>query len=165
MMQASTTLKPFIMDQINQAVYDFMDKRMGIYVNRYKVEIILDEEDNISVSCHWPDEHMHKAFFIELEFDSDTIAEFTTVFGITSVQHMCAIQPALLMELYQQGKVVIFSAIDNPPGYYSLHFRKQHNTIWVKGENNIEQEVKEPLETATQFLAYTQQHYQLAGKS
>ena len=153
------------MKPINRAVFDFMDERMGIYVNPYNVEFILDEEDAISVSCHWPNEPVHKVFFIELEFDSDTIEEFVDAFGITSLRHMGTVNPDLLMQLYQQGKATIFSAIDTPPTYYTLHFQKRHDTTWARGENNIEQPVSVPLETPNQFLAYTLQHYQLAGKS
>jgi hypothetical protein len=153
------------MESINQAVYDFMDKRLGIYVNPFNVEIILDEEDAISVSCGWPGEPVHAPFFIELEFDSPTIEEFVTVFGITSIAHIGTITPALLMELYYQGKVVIFSAIDKPPVFYSLHFRKRQNKLSVKGSNNIEEEVKDTLETTREFMTYTLQHFHLAGKS
>jgi hypothetical protein len=153
------------MKSINRAVFDFMDERLGIYVNPYNVEFILDEEDAISVSCHFPHEVTYKTFFIELEFDSNTIAEFTNAFGITSLKHLGTIDPDLLMTLYQQGKATIFSAIDTPPSYYTLHFRKQHNLTLVKGENNIELAVTTPLETPNQFLAYTLQQYQLTGKS
>ena len=155
------------MKAITQAVYDFMDKRLGIYVNPHHVEIILDEEDAISVSCNWPGEAVaaHDPFFIELEYDSSTIDEFITVFGITSLRHIGAIKPALLMELYRKGQVVIFSAINTPPFYYSLHFRKQHNTITATASNNTASAVHETLETPKDFIAYTLQHFQLAGKS
>ena len=153
------------MKTINQEVFDFMDKRLGIYVNPHNVEFLLDEKDAISVSCDWPGKHVIEAFFIELEFDSDTIDEFTTVFGITLLEHISAITPVLLMELYRQGKAVIFSAIDKPPLYYSLHFRKADNIIFAKGLNNIEQEVDLRLETPKEFIAYMLQHFQLTGKS
>ena len=153
------------MKATTRAVYDFLDKRQGIYVNPHHVEIILDEEDGISVSCSWPGEFVYEPFFIELEFDSPTIDEFITVFCITSVRHLGAIKPALLMELYRNGQVVIFSAINTPPFFYSLHFRKQHNTITAKESNNAESAVSEPLETPKDFISYTLQHFQLAGKS
>jgi hypothetical protein len=153
------------MKAITQAVYDFMDKRLGIYVNPYNVEIILDEEDAISVSCNWPGQVVQEPFFIELEYDSSTIDEFVTAFGITSIRHIGAIKPALLMELYGKGQVVIFSAINNPPFLYSLHFRKQHNKITVKESNNKVSAVNELLETPKDFITYTLQHFQLAGKS
>lgn len=154
------------MKDINQAVYDFMDKRLGIYVNPYRVEIILDEADAIGVSCHWPGEPAHEAtFFIELEFNSATIEEFNTVFGITKIRQLDGITPALLLELYLKGKAVIFSAIDTPPVFYSLHFRKRHNEVSVKGADNVESAVHELLETPKDFMTYTRQHYQLAGRS
>jgi len=153
------------MKTITRAVYDFMDRRLGLYANPFEVEIILDERDAISVSCQLPGERTHNPFFIELEFDSDTIEEFVSAFGITSVRHMATIRPLLLMELYHQGKAVIFSAINNPAYNYSLHFRKQHNIILVKGTDNVEETVHEPLETSKEYTAYTLQHYRLAGKS
>lgn len=154
------------MKAINQVVYDFMDRRLGIYTNPYKVEILLDEENAIAVSCNWPDEPVHEAlFFIELQFDCATIEEFTTVFGITLVRHLDTITPAVLLELYRQGKAAIFSAIEKPPNFYCLHFRKQHNVVSVTGANNIEEVVHALLETPNEFKIYTQQHFQLAGKS
>jgi hypothetical protein len=153
------------MQAITQAIYEFLDKRSGIYLNPHNVEIILDEEDAISVSCNWPGEAVQGPFFIELEYDSATIDEFVTVFGITSLKHIGAIQPALLMELYRKGQVVIFSAINNPPFFYSLHFRKQHNTITAKASDKVELAVHELLETPKDYIAYTLQHFQLAGKS
>lgn len=159
-------IQPFIMKDINQAVYEFMDKRLGIYVNPYKVEIILDEADAIGVSCNWPGEPQQEASsFIELEFDSATIEEFNTVFGITVISHLDTIKPALLLELYLKGKAVIFSAIDTPPVFYSLHFQKRHDVVSVKGADNVESAVYDLLETPKDFMTYTRQHYQLAGRS
>lgn len=159
-------VKATIMKKINQAVYDFMDKRLGVYTNPHHVEISLDEENAIAVSCNWPNAPVQEAlFFIELQFDSETIEEFTTVFDITLVRHLDAITPALLLELYRQGKAVLFSAIDKPPNLYALHFRKQHNVLSVKGANNKEEEVHALLETPNEYKIYTQQHFQLAGKS
>ena len=154
------------MKAINQAVYDFMDERMGIYVNPYKVEIVLEEQDCIGASCDWPGESDDDYYYLELVFDSDTIDTFTTVFGIKLINQIDAIQPALLLELYRQGKTVIHSAIDHPPIYYLLQFRKQHNIISVTGsEEEKSEEVHEPLETPKEYMAYTLQHFQLTGKS
>lgn len=157
--------KTFIMKAITRAVYDFMDQRLGIYVNPHQVEILLDEEDAISVSCHWPGDPVQEPFFIELEYDSATIEEFVTVFGITTLRHIGAITPAILMELYRKGQVVIFSAISTPPFFYSLHFRKQHNTITATAANKVAYAVTGLLETPRDFMTYTLQHFQLAGKS
>lgn len=160
-------VKATIMKKINQAVYEFMDKRLlGVYTNPHHVEIILDEDNAISVSSNWPDAPVQEAlFFIELQFNSETIEEFTTAFGITLVRHLDAITPAVLLELYRQGKAVLFSAIDKPPNWYALHFRKKHNVLSVKGANNKEEEVHALLETPNEFKIYTQQHFRLAGKS
>jgi hypothetical protein len=153
------------MNTITQAVYDFLDKRLGFYTNPHDVEIILDEDDAISVSCNWPGAQAIDPFFIELEYDSRTIDEFVTVFGITTTNHISTITPALLMELYTKGEVVIFSAINNPPFFYALHFRKQHNTITAKNGNQAASAVTALLETPKDFMNYTLQHFQLAGKS
>jgi len=153
------------MKAITRAVYNFMDRRLGLYANPFDVEIILNEVDAISVSCKFPGEPFYNPFYIELEFDSDTIDEFVSAFGITSVKHITTIQPELLMELYHQGKAVIFSAINNPDHAYALHFRKQQNKILVKGANNVEEVINDSLETSNEFIAYTLQHYRLAGKS
>lgn len=153
------------MTAINQAVFDFMDKRLGIYVNPYNVEFILDEEDAISVSCDWPEAPADEVFYIELEFDSDTIEEFTNAFGITLIRHIGTVTPDLLIELYLKGKANIFIAIDDPPIFYSLHFRKLHNKISVKRADDVEEAINEKLVTPKEFMAYTFQHFQLAGKS
>ncbi len=154
------------MKAINRAVYDFLDKRLGFYTNPHDVEIVLDEDDAISVSCNWPGAPVDKRFFIELEYNPSTIDEFITVFGITTVRHIGAITPEGLMELYRTGKVVIFSAIHtSPASFYSLHFRKQQNTITVKASNNQESAVNALLETPNDFFTYTLQHFYLAGKS
>jgi hypothetical protein len=150
---------------ITRAVYDFLDKRLGMYTNPHHVEIILDEKDAISVSSHWPGAPVEEPFFIELEYDSSTIEEFITAFGITKIRHIGAITPELLMELYRKGEVVIFSAIDTPPFVYTLHFRKQNNTITATTANNAASIVTALLETPKDFFIYTNQHYQLAGKS
>lgn len=153
------------MNTINQAVYDFLDKRLGMYTNPHDVEILLDEEDAISVSCRWPGAPVDEPFFIELEYDPSTISAFVKTFGITKIRHIGAITPDVLMELYRKGEVVIFSAIDTPPFVYTLHFRKQNNTITVKAANNASSVVTALLETPKDFFIYTHQHYQLAGKS
>ena len=139
------------MEAITRAVYDFLDKRLGVYMNPHQVEIILDEEDAISVSCNWPGDPVAEPFFIELEYDCPTIDEFVTVFGITSVRQIGAIKPEVLMELYRKGQVVIFSAINNPPFIYSLHFRKQDNTITATASNNEASAVHALLETPKDF--------------
>jgi hypothetical protein len=158
--------KTCIMKAITRAVYDFLDKRLGFYTNPHDVEIILDEDDAISVSCNWPGAPVDEPFFIELEYDRSSIDEFIKVFGITTVKHIGAIKPEGLMELYKKGKVVIFSAINTPPAsYYSLHFRKQHDTITAKASNNEVSAVHALLETPKDFFIYTLQHFQLAGKS
>jgi hypothetical protein len=153
------------MNTNTQAVYDFLDKRLGFYINPHQVEIILDEEDAISVSCKWPGAVMIDPFYIELEYDSTTIDEFVAVFGITATNHIGTITPDQLMELYTKGEAVIFSAINNPPLIYALHFRKQQNTLTVKTANNAASAVTALLETPKDFMNYTLQHYQLAGKS
>ncbi len=153
------------MNTINQAVYDFLDKRLGMYTNSHHVEILLDEEDAISVSSHWPGAPVAEPFFIELEYDPSTIDAFVKAFGITKIRHIGAITPDVLMDLYRKGEVVIFSAINTPPFVYALHFRKQNNTITVKAANNASSVVTALLETPKDFFIYTNQHYQLAGKS
>ena len=158
-------IKTLIMNTINQAVYDFLDRRLGFYTNKHHVEIILDEEDAISVSCNWPGAPVVEPFFIELEYDPSTIDQFVKIFGITTISHIGAITPEVLMELYRKGEVVIFSAINNPPFVYTLHFRKQNNTITAKAANKTASIVTALLETPKDFMNYTLQHYQLAGKS
>jgi hypothetical protein len=153
------------MNTITQAVYDFLDKRLGFYINPHHVEIILDEEDAISVSCNWPGAPAIDPFFIELEYDSRTIDEFVKVFGITITNDIGTITPELLMELYRKGEVVIFSAINNPPFFYSLHFRKQHNKITATNANHAASAVTALLETPKDYMNYTLRHFQLAGKS
>ena len=153
------------MNTINQAVYDFLDKRLGFYTNPHHVEIILDEKDAVSVSCNWPGPPVDEPFFIELEYDPSTIDEFVKAFGITKIRHIGAITPNRLMELYLKGVVVIFSAINTPPFFYTLHFRKQNNTLTVKAANHAATLVTALLVTPKDFFIYTHQHYQLAGKS
>ena len=153
------------MQAITRAIYDFLDKGLGIYINPHQVEIILDEDDAIHVSCNWPGDPVQEPFFIELEYYSSTVEEFVRVFGITTVRQIGAIKPEVLMELYRKGKVVIFSAISTPPFFYSLYFRKQHNTLTATASNNIASAVTALLETPKDFMIYTRQHYQLAGKS
>lgn len=153
------------MNTITQAVYDFLDKRLGFYTNPHQVEIILDEEDAISVSCNWPGAPVIEPFFIELEYDPSTIDQFVKVFGITKISHIGAITPAVLMELYRKGEVVIFSAVNTPPFVYTLHFRKQKNILTATTANKAASTVTALLETPKDFMNYTLQHYQLAGKS
>jgi hypothetical protein len=141
-----------------EAVSEFIIDQ-EIYDNPHKVEIVTYYDDTVTVSAYWPDEICEGDMYLELFFESNTIAEFTRVFGIRCIDDLEHITPDSLHNLYKQGKAVICCTIDNMNTYYSMQFRKQNNNILAKDDEEIERITTELLETPQQFMDYTLQHF------
>jgi hypothetical protein len=146
------------MKKINNAVSDFIIDR-GVYDNPYGVEIAAHLDNSVSVSSYWPGETSKGDMYIELFFESNTLAEFAQVFGIRSVDDLTHITREFLLNLYKQGKAAIRCTIDNLNTYYSLQFRKQNYKIWAMDEQHTEYEASALLETPQQIMDYTRQRF------
>jgi hypothetical protein len=140
-----------------------MEEHLGIYDNPNGVEFVMDPDGNMYTSSNWPGEQTAEEVVVRLSFDSETIDDFVTAFNLTSVQQLPTITPLDLMELYQQGKAEVFSAIDSGLIFYPLYFRKLKNKMVARDDYDREHEVEVSLETAEQFKTYTKIQYTLFG--
>ena len=146
------------MKKTQKAVSEFIIDQ-EIYDNPYNVEIVTYYDDTVSVAADWPGEPGEGEIYVELFFESDTIAEFTRIFGIGTVDDLDHITPEFLLNLYKQGKAVICCTIDNLNTYYTLQFRKQNNHLFATDDEEIEQVTTGSLETPQQFMDYTLQRF------
>jgi AraC-like DNA-binding protein len=138
-------------------VSDFIAEN-EIYDNLHDVEIVTHFDDSVSVASYWPGEISGEDIYIELFFESNTIAEFIQVFGIQCIDDLKNITQEFLLNLYKEGKAAICCSIDNLT-YYSLQFRKQNNKIFATDDQRIEHVTTVLLETPQQFMDYTQQRF------
>jgi AraC-like DNA-binding protein len=138
-------------------VSDFIDEH-EIYNNLHDVEIVTHFDDSVSVVSNWPGELSEGDIYIELFFESNTIAEFIQAFGIQRIDDLKNITQEFLLNLYKEGKAAIWCSIDTLT-YYSLQFRKQNNKIFATDDRHIEHVTTELLETPKQFMDYTQQRF------
>lgn len=147
------------MKNIHKAVSEFIIDQ-GIYDNPHNVEIVTYHDDYVSVASDWPGEISEgEDIYLELYFESNTIAEFTRIFGIKSIDDLKHITQEFLLYLYKQGNAVLCCNIDKSSTYYSLKFRKQNNKILATDEDEIEHVTTALLETPQQFMDYTLQHF------
>jgi hypothetical protein len=146
------------MKKINNAVGNFIVDQ-GVYGNPHDVEIATHFDETVSVTSDWPGETSKGDMYLELSFESNTLAEFARVFGIRSVDDLTHITQEFLLYLYKREKAAICCTIDTLNTYYSLQFRKQNYKIWVTGEQQIEHEATTLLETPQQFMDYTRQRF------
>jgi AraC-like DNA-binding protein len=138
-------------------VNEFIDEN-EIYDNPNAVEIVTHFDETVTVVSNWPGEKSEGDIYIELFFESNTIAEFIQVFGIRCVDDIKNITQEFMLNLCQEGKAIIWCSIDTQT-YYSLQFRKQNDKILATDDRHIEHETTELLETPQQFMDYTQQRF------
>lgn len=150
------------MNTIEQEVYDFMENHLGIYDNPHDIEIAMDS-NSISLESRWPGQDAKGDMYVGLWFESETIAEFIQIFGITSVACMNTITPFVMLNLYQKGLTEIYCCIDTSLTFYSLYFNKQNDMVLAKNDEGLMNEVTEDLETPEQFMQYTLNHFRTAG--
>jgi len=151
------------MKNINDAIKVFM-KDLAVYDNPHDVEIVLNEDDSVIVAATWPGED-HEGFNLEFCFESNTLTEFTQAFEIQSPEGLTQITPAIIINLYQQGKASVYCAVDNVIGssnYYPLYFRKKNNSMRATDGYGNEHQVLVLLETPEQFIEYTKERYLLS---
>jgi AraC-like DNA-binding protein len=131
-----------------------------IYNNPHAVEIVTHVDNTVSVVSNWPGELSDGEMYIELFFESDTIAAFIQVFGIKRIKDLENITQEFLLNLYKAGKGTIWCSIDTQT-YYSLLFSKRNHKIFATDDRQIEHETTALLETPQQFIDYTQQYFLL----
>jgi hypothetical protein len=146
------------MKNIHKKVNDFIVNQ-GVYGNPHNVEIVTHGDDSVSVTSDWPGETGEGDIYIEISFESNTMAEFYRVFGIKTIDDLTHITQEFLLYLYKQGQATVSCTIDTIISYYSLQFRKQHNTLLAMDVHQIEHETTLLLETPQQFIDYTQQRF------
>jgi AraC-like DNA-binding protein len=131
-----------------------------IYNNPHEVEIVVHNDNSVTVVSNWPGEISEDDIYIELFFESDTIAAFIEAFDIRQIDDLKNITQESLLNYYKTGKAIVWCSIDTQT-YYSLLFSKRNNKIFATDDRQIEHETTALLETPQQFMDYTQQYFTL----
>ena len=150
------------MKKINQVVHDFLSDQVA-YSNKHTVEFTTFDDESVSVSSGWPGITGAGDLYLELCFESETTTGFVETFRITTVDNLENITPVLMLHLFNQGHVELCCAIDKTNVFYQLRFSKHQGKIRATNEKGALHEADVLLETARQFMDYTEQQYQLTA--
>jgi hypothetical protein len=123
------------------------------------VESTLDEEGAFDMSARWPDMFAEPDYNLEISIRDITVADFSQLSGIKTVEQLHFVSPHTLIEFFHQGIARICCMIDNPDYYYELLFYKRNGKLYmIDEEEDIKRVVKQNLETPGDFFEFTRNY-------
>lgn len=147
------------MKSTKNAIEKYLKDNMGHYINPFRVESTLDEEGGFDMSARWPDVFAEPDYNLEISITNTTVAEFSKLSGINTVEQLHFVSPHMLIELFHKGIARLCCMIDNPDYYYELRFYKKNGKLYMLDEEeDINKIVKEKLETPGDFFEFTRNY-------
>lgn len=147
------------MKSSKNAIEKYLKDNMGHYINPFRVESTLDEEGGFDMSARWPDVFAEPDYNLEISITNTTVAEFSKLSGINTVEQLHFVSPHMLIELFHKGIARLCCMIDNPDYYYELRFYKKNGRLYMLDEEeDINKVVKENLETPGDFFEFTRNY-------
>ena len=147
------------MKSTRNAIEKYLKDNMGHYINPFRVESTLDEEGTFDMSARWPDVFAEPDYNLEISITNTTVAEFSKLSGINTVEQLHFVSPHMLIELFHKGIARLCCMIDNPDYYYELRFYKKNGRLYMLDEEeDINKVVKEKLETPGDFFEFTRNY-------
>lgn len=147
------------MKSTRNAIEKYLKDNMGHYINPFRVESTLDEEGGFDMSARWPDVFAEPDYNLEISITNTTVAEFSKLSGINTVEQLHFVSPHMLIELFHKGIARLCCMIDNPDYYYELRFYKKNGKLYmIDEEEDINKVVKEKLETPGDFFEFTRNY-------
>lgn|SRR6478735_1008566 len=147
------------MKSSKNAIEKYLKDNMGHYINPFRVESTLDEEGAFDMSARWPDVFAEPDYNLEISITNTTVAEFSKLSGINTVEQLHFVSPHMLIELFHKGIARLCCMIDNPDYYYELRFYKKNGKLYmIDEEEDINKMVKEKLETPGDFFEFTRNY-------
>ena len=147
------------MKSSKNAIEKYLKDNMGHYINPFRVESTLDEEGGFDMSARWPDVFAEPDYNLEISITNTTVAEFSKLSGINTVEQLHFVSPHMLIELFHKGIARLCCMIDNPDYYYELRFYKKNGKLYmIDEEEDINKIVKEKLETPGDFFEFTRNY-------
>jgi hypothetical protein len=141
------------------AIAKYLKDNMGHYINPFKVETTLDEDGSFDMSARWPDVFAEPDYNLEISISNTTVAEFSRLSGITTVEQLHFVSPHMLIELFHKGIAGLCCMIDNPDYYYELRFHKKNGKLYMTDEEeDIKRLVKQDLQTPGDFFEFTRNY-------
>jgi hypothetical protein len=144
---------------IAQALYDFLDQNLMLYVTRQGIEISAEREDLITLAADWPNHEEGGDYSLELVYENETLEGFIQTFNIKTVDDIEEITIQMMIDLYVKGVVQVLCAFDTADYYYALIFRRRDShTTEAKDARDQIYIIAYPVETPEQFIEYTRLH-------
>jgi hypothetical protein len=141
------------------AIAKYLKDNMGHYINPFRVETTLDEDGSFDMSARWPDVFAEPDYNLEISISNTTVAEFSKLSGITTVEQLHFVSPHMLIELFHKGIAGLCCMIDNPDYYYELRFHKKNGKLYMTDEEeDIKRLVKQDLQTPGDFFEFTRNY-------
>jgi hypothetical protein len=147
------------MKPAKNAIEKYLKENMGQYINPFRVESTLDEEGEFIMCARWPDVFAEPDYNLEISITNITVAQFTELSGIKTVEQLHFVSPHMLIELFHKGIARLCCMIDNPDYYYELLFYKKNGKLYmVDDEEDIKRVVRQDLQTPGDFFEYTRNY-------
>ena len=148
-------MKPAKKQPADHAIARFLQSQLGYYTNPFGVQSDLLEDGAFNMTAPYPGIYLADGYAIEICIEDSTIAEFTRLTGITTVEQLHFASPQLLLELYHQGVAFLSVLYDNGEHCWELVFQKIDGRIQVTDEDeDLKWIARKKLEKPKDFINY-----------
>ncbi|MBO9204600.1 MULTISPECIES: hypothetical protein [Niastella] len=133
----------------------FLTNNLGFYTNPFGVQSFLLEDGAFNITAHYPGILLDTGYTMEVCIEDITVAHFSQLTGITTVEQLHFVSPHLLLELYIKGAAILSVLYDNGDCCWELVFHRKDGKVHVKDEDDeLSWVARKKLEKPADFINY-----------